>query len=209
MPDFFEGDAAKLNLADLLIPVDAANQSTLGKYGGLLMSIPSFLLWMGRHGKDKTEKVCMDWLAALRREHPDKKIGIVGMCWGGRYAIRAAKEDHSIELVDGKKVPLVDAAVALHPSNLVMPTDAEGLFVPVSCGWGEEDTMTNIKLKGEIEQLVKKERDAGKEVPEIEHRVYKPGRHGFAVRGNPEDPAEKKCLEDSVTQVLEWSNRWL
>jgi hypothetical protein len=46
-------------------------------------------------------------------------------------------------------------------------------------------------------------------VPEMVHKVYKPGRHGFAVRGNPDDPLERACLEDSVTQVLTWMGRWL
>jgi dienelactone hydrolase len=45
--------------------------------------------------------------------------------------------------------------------------------------------------------------------PEIEHKVYKPGRHGFAVRGNPDDPQERKALEDSEKQVLAWLKRWL
>jgi hypothetical protein len=39
--------------------------------------------------------------------------------------------------------------------------------------------------------------------------VYQPGRHGFAVRGNPDDPEERKCLEDAEAQVLAWFDRWL
>ncbi|KAJ4290222.1 hypothetical protein N0V90_010437 [Kalmusia sp. IMI 367209] len=206
MPDFFEGDPVKLALADVLIPTDAAKQSILSKYGGLLANIPAFLMWQRRHGKEKTDRTCMEWLTNLRRseEAQGKKIGMVGMCWGGRFALRAGRSVNDVTLPDGKKVPLVDAVVALHPSNVVLPEDVDGLAVPASYGWGVEDTVTSFKQKAEIEEMEKKRKDAGETIPPVEHRVYKPGRHGFSVRGNPEDPAERKCLEDSVTQVLGW-----
>lgn len=209
LPDFFEGDALGLTIADLLIPVDATKQSSLGWYTGLLARAPSFVLWLTRHREAPTNKVCMDFLAALRRETPEtRKIGIVGFCWGGKYAIRAAKESNVID-IEGRKVPVVDAAVALHPSNLTLPYDAEKLVAPVSYGWGLEDSGVKIETKDKVEEIHAGEVAAGKTVPEMEHKVYKPGRHGFAVRGNPDDPLEKACLEDSVTQVLDWFGRWL
>lgn len=168
--------------------------------------MPSYLMWVGRHGKEKTHKTCVDWLQKLRRseEAQGKKIGMVGMCWGGRFVLRAGRSSEAMKGADGSAVPLIDAGVALHPSNVVLPEDVEGLAVPVSIGWGEVDIVTPFKQKGEIEEIMKKRQEAGDSIPEVEHRVYKPGRHGFSVRGNPEDPAERKALEDSVTQVLEW-----
>jgi dienelactone hydrolase len=151
----------------------------------------------------------MDFLGALRRATPSsQKIGIVGFCWGGKYALRAGLEGNMIEK-EGKKVPLVDAVVALHPSHVAIPGDVESLVVPTSIGWGEIDSEVNIKQKGEVEELLAKAKQAGRQVPETEHKVYKPGRHGFAVRGNPDDPQERKCLEDSEKQVLDWMVRWL
>ncbi|KAF3919557.1 hypothetical protein ABW20_dc0102424 [Dactylellina cionopaga] len=209
MPDFFKGDPMTLKFADVAIPVDQAKQSSLSFYTGLLALAPSLVMWMTRHKAGPTTQICMDFLGALKRETPKtQKIGIVGFCWGGRYAFQAAQEKHMIKIGE-ESVPLVDAAVALHPSNLALPEDAEKLVVPFSCGWGQEDTNTKIELKGKVEQIVAKEKEAGRAVPEVVHQVYKPGRHGFAVRGNPENPQEKKCLEDSVTQVLDWFNKWL
>jgi dienelactone hydrolase len=206
LPDFFKGDPVSLKVADLLVPVDASKQSTFGKYTGLLASAPSFVMWMTRHKDGPTNKTCMDFLESLRRATPKtQKIGMAGMCWGGRFAIRAGLKSNMIE-IDGTKVPLVDAAVALHPSNLVLPTDVENLVVPVSYGWGVEDTVSKFEQKGTIEGIYAKE---GKGAPEVEHQVYKPGRHGFSVRGNPDDPLERACLEDSVTQVMKWFDRWL
>ena len=209
LPDFFEGDPVPLNVADVLIPADAAKQSTWAKYTGMLASAPSFMLWLTRHREYHTNQVCMEFMAALRRETPrERKIGMVGFCWGGRYAIRAALESNQIE-IDGKVVPLVDAVVALHPSNLALPSDVDIPVVPISFGWGQNDVAVNIKQKGQIEEFSAKAAQSGTKLPELEHKVYVPGRHGFAVRGNPDDPQERKCLEDSVTQVLTWMNRWL
>ena len=209
LPDFFQGDPLGLKVADLLIPVDASKQSTLAKYTGLLAGMPSFLMWMTRHKDGPTNKVCMDFLEALRRDTPaTTKIGMVGFCWGGRYALRAAREENMID-VDGEKRPLVDAVAALHPSNLSLPADVKSPVVPVSVGWGKEDAGVSIQQKGKVEAAHQQEQEGGKTLPELEHKVYTPGRHGFAVRGNPDDPQERKALEDSEAQVLGWFKRWL
>ncbi|KAH8805090.1 dienelactone hydrolase [Xylogone sp. PMI_703] len=209
LPDFFKGDPVKLKLADVLLPVNAEKQSAFAKYGGFLAEAPAFIMWMRRHKVEPTNKICMDFLQALRRATPtSQKIGMVGFCWGGKYAIRAGLESNMIE-TDGKKVPLVDAVVALHPSHVSLPEDVESLVVPVSYGWGVEDQGVKFEQKAQVEEIHAKAKKAGENVPEMEHKVYKPGRHGFAVRGNPEDPLEKACLEDSLTQALNWMDKWL
>jgi dienelactone hydrolase len=209
LPDFFKGDPVQLKLADVLIPVNASKQSKLSKYTGMLAGMPSFVSWMGRHKHPMADKECMNFLAAVRRATPkEQKIGMVGFCWGGRYAIRAGLKSNMIEM-DGKKVPLVDAVVGVHPSNMVYPEDVTDLVVPASFAWGQEDSVSKIEQKAKTEQIHAQEKKAGKQLPEIEHQVYKPGRHGFGVRGNPDDPAERACLEGTEKQVLDWFKRWL
>jgi dienelactone hydrolase len=217
MPDFSQGDPAPLKIADLAIPIDASKVNAFSKYTGMLLNLPTFIAWTFRHPESRTTEVCNTFLAKLRRATPEsQKIGMVGFCWGGKYAIRAGLSSNMISLSeneqtaeDAKKVPLIDAIVGLHPSRLAIPTDVEDLVVPVSIGWGEEDQGVKIEQMDQIKKVHKKAKESGKTIPEMEHKVYKPGRHGFAVRGNPDNPAEKKCLEDSVTQVLDWFKRWL
>jgi dienelactone hydrolase len=214
MPDFFKGEPVPLRQVDLLIPVEKEKQSKLSLYTGLLAFAPSFIMWMTRHKFEEMSAICNNFLTALRRATPkDRKIGMVGFCWGGRYALRAGLEGAMIPSdpsnKDSAKIPLVDAVVALHPSNLALPADASKPVVPLSVGWGLEDTNTPIKWRDQIQEEHKKNQSEGLKLPEIEHKVYKPGRHGFAVRGNPDDPEEKKCLEDSVQQVLDWFQRFL
>jgi dienelactone hydrolase len=209
LPDFFKGDPVGLKVADALVPVDATKQSTFSKYTGILASMPTFLMWMTRHGKEKSEQDCMEFLQKLRRATPvDRKIGMVGFCWGGKYAVRAGLKEHMID-IQGEKKTLVDAVVALHPSHLVVPDDVENLVMPTSFGWGVKDDAVKFAQKGEVENCHAQAQKAGKKVPDLEHKVYEPGRHGFAVRGNPDDPQERKCLEDSEKQVLDWFKRWL
>lgn len=209
LPDFFKGDPVPLKAVDVLIPVDAKQQSTFSKYTGILALLPQYVMWTRRHKEESTDKDCMNWLQALRRATPlSQKIGMAGFCWGGKYAIRAAKESNMIEM-DGRKVPLVDAVVAFHPSHLALPEDVEDLVVPVSYGWGLEDIGVKIEQKAMVEEFHAKATREGKSPPKMEHKVYKPGRHGFAVRGNPADPQEKACLEDSLTQALDWFAQWL
>jgi len=212
LPDFFHGDPVSLKIADVLLPVDEKALGTFSKYTGILASAPNFVLWKMRHKAAETDRECMEFLEKLRRDTgvlKGKKIGMVGMCWGGRYAIRAGLESKMIELEDGLKVPLIGAAVALHPSNLVIGEDFEKLVAPVSYGWGKEDIAVSYKSKGQVEAIHERERKEGRKVPEMEHKTYEPGRHGFSVRGNPDDPAERKILEDTVTQVLDWFRKWL
>jgi len=209
LPDFFEGDPVQLKVADVLIPVDVSKQSTFAKYTGMLACAPSFLLWLTRHREAPTNKVCMDFLGALRKATAtSRKIGMVGFCWGGKYALRAGLKSNMIE-VAGELLPLVDAVSVLHPSNLAIPADVDDFVVPVSFGWGKEDVGVNIQQKSDIEQLHAKLAQDGRKIPEMQHKVYTPGRHGFAVRGNPDDPQEKACLVESEAQVMEWMKKWL
>lgn len=210
LPDFFEGDPVPLKGADVLLPADPTKQSTFAKYTGMLAMVPSFMMWMTRHREVHTNKVCMDFLRSLRCATPRmRKIGMVGFCWGGKYALRAGLGSNMVEIDGDSKVPLVDAVVALHPSHVAVPDDVEDLVVPVSYGWGLEDVGVRIEQKDKVEKVHAKIREAGRKVPEMQHKIYKPGRHGFAVRGNPDDPQERACLEDSMKQVLDWFERWL
>ena len=216
LPDFTEGDPASLKIADFAIPVDQSKQTIFSKFTGLLLNLPTYLAWRRRHPETRTTKACNTFLAKLRKETPEsQKIGMVGFCWGGKYTVRAGLESNMISLSenesagDNKKIPLIDAAVVLHPSMLVIPDDVGNLVVPISFGWGKEDQGVKIEQMDQIKEVHKQAKETGKKVPEMEHQVYTPGRHGFAVRGNPDNPDERKCLEDSVTQVLNWFEKWL
>ena len=87
------------------------------------------------------------------------KIGCVGFCWGGRYAILQA---HGQEKTgEGSSIGGVDAAVAYHPAMVEIPGDLEPVKMPLSLAVGDRDSLLDMKSVGKIQDLL-----AGKtEVP--------------------------------------------
>ena len=104
---------------------------------------------------------------------------------------------------------MVDVVVALHPSYLVVPDDVEKLAVPTSYRWSIEDSVVSFEQKAKVEEIHARRAKTAGPILAMEHKTYKPGRHGFGMRGNPDNPLERACLEGTETQVLGWFKRWL
>jgi dienelactone hydrolase len=58
-----------------------------------------------------------------------KKVGAVGFCWGGRYALL---------LVADNDYPTIDAAVANHPSFLAVPDEVKIVSKPAIIQVGDK-----------------------------------------------------------------------
>jgi carboxymethylenebutenolidase len=95
------------------------------------------------------------------------KIGVVGICFGGRYAFLAAAR------LD------VGAAAAFHPTQIGLSV-AEGprVHAPLSLHFGEDDPLTP---PSEIDAI----RAALRARPDAEIAVYPGATHNFAIPGNP------------------------
>lgn len=98
------------------------------------------------------------------------KIGAIGFCFGGRYAILQA---HGRTMDgDGSSTGGVDAAYACHPSMMSIPADFEPVTKPLSIAIGSKDSMTGVDKAEKIKDLL----DAKKNVPH-EIQVGFPGRN--------------------------------
>lgn len=87
------------------------------------------------------------------------RIGAVGFCWGGRYAILQA---HGQEKgAEGSSIGGVDVAVACHPSLVSVPGDFEGVERPLSLAVGEKDSLLDMESVGKIREVL----DGKKDVP--------------------------------------------
>lgn len=141
------------------------------------------------------------FMSALRTaEGSTLPIGAVGFCWGGYHVTQLA---HG-ELAPNGKL-LVDAVFTGHPSGLVLPGDIEKIKMPYSVSIGDIDFALSIRRVKQMQQILeRKKAEVDSEV------VVVPGAaHGFAVRGNPENPREKDQADLAEDQCVRWFAKYL
>ena len=95
------------------------------------------------------------------------KIGAIGFCWGGRYAILQAHGQGKSG--GGSDIGGVDAAYACHPSLVAVPADFDPVEKPLSLALGTKDSLLDQGTVGKIQDLMAKKT----EVPH-ELRVSRP-----------------------------------
>ncbi|KAK4096864.1 hypothetical protein N658DRAFT_569648 [Parathielavia hyrcaniae] len=179
------------------------------------------------------------FMAALRASStstPTTKIGVAGFCWGGLHAVLLTHDTPPnkvfVASADGGggggvgggdvEYPLVDCAFTAHPSLLAFPADLEAVAQPLSVANGEDDQwMGRDKMARLVEILGGKNAElaeappvgggGGETASEGRHEavVYPGAKHGFAVRGDPEDPMQRERGEQSEEQAVRWFRRWL
>ncbi|KAJ3954922.1 hypothetical protein N0V92_008566 [Colletotrichum tropicale] len=125
------------------------------------------------------------------------KIGVAGFCWGGKYAI---------QLAQGTAGPfgeerLIDIAYTAHPSMVSVPGDLEKVALPLSIANGDDDMMMPRAKMALAKDILGKKGDC--EVCE-----YTGAKHGFAVRGDPNDERQADLGMRAEDQAVGWFRRW-
>jgi dienelactone hydrolase len=119
------------------------------------------------------------------------KVGALGFCWGGRYAILAAHGE-------------VDAAFACHPSLVSIPADFEGVTRPLGLAVGDKDSLLDESQISKIKEILNGKKDVPNEV-----KVYQDQVHGFALRSDWSDEKDKKAMDDAEKQGIVWFEKYL
>ena len=114
------------------------------------------------------------------------KVGVIGYCFGGRYAFIVAAR-----LPD-------DAGAGFHPVQIADTlADAPHVHAPLSLHFGEDDPLTP---KDHVDAV----RAALRHRPDAEIFVYPGATHNFAVRGVPGyDPAVAELSEERVFTLFD------
>lgn len=139
-----------------------------------------------------------DFHRALRKDNPDTPIGVAGFCWGGKFVTLMA---HGTDKTDGGR-DLIDAGFTAHPSFLDIPADLDAVTLPYSAALGTSD----MNLHGETIEKFKKALQGKMDVEVVE---YEGAKHGFAVRGDPNDEKEKKQGMEAEEQAVRFFTKYL
>ena len=161
--------------------------------------------WLLQHREAVARPLIESFINAVRYIPGTNKVGVIGFCWGGRYAILAAHKE--LSGFEGKGV---EAAYACHPSLVSIPADFEPVGVPLSLALGDKDSLLGEKEVGQIKELMEK-KSAGEQGEKVESevRIYKDQVHGFALRGDWSSEKDKKCMDEATEQGISWFKKYL
>jgi len=147
--------------------------------------------WLVKHREGVSKPLIDSFIKAVRAIPGTGKVGAIGFCWGGRYAILAAHGE-------------VDAAYACHPSLVAVPGDFEPVTKPLSLAVGDKDSLLDNDTVGKIQDLMAKKISLPHEL-----RIYEEQVHGFALRNDWSSDKDRKAMDESEKQGIEWFNKHL
>lgn len=126
-------------------------------------------------------------------------VGVAGYCWGGKHVFLLCSD--SEKSASGKS--LVNCGFTAHPSNLVIPADAQGVNLPLSVMVGDIDIALPLAKVQTTKEILEEKGKGKHEVVIIPGAV-----HGFAIRARPND---EKAVEQGVRaeeQAVNWFLKW-
>jgi dienelactone hydrolase len=192
IPDFFQGDSLPIEfLQSVEPPLKTREKLTLADKATSAATVGTTLgPWLLKHSEASVKPLITSFVSAVRSVQGTGKVGAIGFCWGGRYAILASHGE-------------VDAAVACHPALLAIPGDFEGITKPLSLAVGGEDSLLDSKSVGSIQDLF------GGLKSDHELRIYEGQVHGFAIRSDWSDENDKKAMDEAEAQGRDWFGKYL
>lgn len=162
--------------------------------------------WLIRNREGVRRPIIENFIDKVRYIPGTNKVGVIGFCWGGRYALLAGHKELSAG--EGKGV---DAVYACHPSLVSIPADFDSIIVPTSLALGGADSLVGEKEAEQIQELMEKKRkgEQGEKLAESEVRIYEGQVHGFALRGDWSSENDKKAMDEAEKQGIDWFKKHL
>ncbi|KAL9603994.1 MAG: hypothetical protein Q9219_000756 [cf. Caloplaca sp. 3 TL-2023] len=211
LPEFQGGNALPMDVLGNMKTVTEGEGWMVGKIPSAARVIYYFAPFLFRNRVAVTTPRIQAFFAAVR-ETSSLPLFAAGFCWGGLHAVYLT---HPSALTPSGK-PLVDAAFTAHPSALTVPADVEKAEKPLSISNGTRDFMLKLPGIESVKTVFKRKNEEEKEAGDgdgdgeekFEIRVVEGARHGFAVRGNPDDEEEMKQAQVAEDQAVDWFRRW-
>ncbi|KAL9091706.1 MAG: hypothetical protein Q9165_004782 [Trypethelium subeluteriae] len=200
VPDVHQGDSLPEELLqDIEPPLPTREKLSLLAKGTKTAKVGATLgPWLIKHRESVAKPIIDGFIRTVRMIPGTDKVGTIGFCWGGRYAILTAQ--------GGKYSPGngVDAAYACHPSLLAVPGDIEQVTKPLSIALGTKDSLIGEKEQGKIQVALGKLTSVPHELQLYEDQV-----HGFVLRGDFTSEKDKKAMDDAEKQGIKWFQKYL
>lgn len=118
--------------------------------------------WLVKHREAVSKPIIDGFINTVRMTPGTNKIGAIGFCWGGRYAILEA---HGRTMDgSGSSVGGVDAAYACHPSLVAIPGDFDPVTKPLSFALGTKDSLLDVGSIGKIQDCMAKKTEVPHEI---------------------------------------------
>lgn len=193
IPDIQQGDPLPISFLDSVEPPLKVReqQGVIDKTKSTAVVGATLMPWLYKHSESVTKPLISSFIKAIRATPGTGKVGTIGFCWGGRYAILTAAGE-------------VDAAVACHPSLVSVPSDFDPITKPVSIALGDKDSLVDNDTVKKIIDVMAKKTDVPHEI-----QIYEDQIHGFALRSDWSSEKDKKAMDDSTTQGLRWFEKYL
>jgi len=147
-----------------------------------------FSTFMSRNSKEIRYPRIVSIAKELKQNHGVKKLAAIGFCYGGWGTAKLAGDQ------------LVDGAAFAHPSRIEFPADIENIKTPTLFLMAETDEQFPPKIHEETKAILAK-----KPFP-FTFNFYPKVSHGFAVRGNSDDPVVKQAAEDAAKAAVNFFN---
>jgi len=152
-----------------------------------LLDLPGFI---GRNSKEIRSPEIFACAKALRASY--KKVGAIGYCYGGWACFRLAAKGEN----------LLDCVSIAHPS-LLEKSEIDTLGVPAQIIAPETDSQLTPELKEYCNKVI-----PGLGIP-YQYDYYPGLVHGFAAKGDQNDPKQKAGLERAKNSAVTWFNEYL
>ncbi|KAK8585628.1 hypothetical protein V6N13_050602 [Hibiscus sabdariffa] len=145
--------------------------------------------WLKDHGPAKGFEDAKLIVDALKSKG-FSSIGAAGFCWGAKVVVELSK------------VPLIQAAVMLHPS-FVTVDDMKSVKVPTAILGAEIDQRSPPELVKQFDEILK-----ANSVDNFT-KIFPKCSHGWSVRYDVNDPTAAGCANEAHKDMLEWFTKYL
>ncbi|KAK3175600.1 hypothetical protein Dsin_033016 [Dipteronia sinensis] len=195
VPDILKGDPLPISFLNNVEPPlkDQEQAGLIDKAKNTAIVAGTLGTWLPKHTEATVKPIIDDFIKHVRSVPGTSKIGTIGFCFGGRYAILTAHDGPTS----------VDAAYACHPSLVAIPGDFDPVTKPLSLAVGTKDSLLDDKSNDQIKDILDK-KSSPTELVKYEDQI-----HGFALRSDWSSDKDKKAMDDAEKQGVAWFNKYL